>query len=176
MTLSMQELTTTTPPPTPSFAEESGSFLLSRFGKIFALGFKGSHEFVQRSHAWAINTGLARGELRWAHATCGETPYVTVKDRARLTRAITDQIRADIVMRKEVKPLEDRWDNETESPVTVWDESQIDELAASRAEQFFASHIKLDNFMAADTRNARLAPVYTMADQQWRGFQCSVRS
>jgi hypothetical protein len=155
-------------------AEETGKFFISRWGPTLALGFRGEPDFIFRISNWANNTGVSKGATHWLYGMRNQFGYVTVKDRAAILRGLAAQFRAEIIMSKEIPPLIDRWDDETESPVIEYDEARIDALANARANQFMDTRITKDNFL--QTNNVGLAPVYSLADEQWSGFQRNRRT
>ncbi len=151
------------------FVEETGEFLLSRYGSIWALGFKGDYGFVQRSHAWAINTGIARGNLRWMYGLNGKIAYVAVKEEERILKGLAAQFYAEIIRDKEIAPLDIKMDLETEMTEVVYDEIAIESLAYERAVQFYETRVVCVPFMESQVRG--LAPVYSMSEEQWGGFR-----
>lgn len=153
---------------TPRFIQESGQFLVSRWGSNLALGFKGDKSFIERSHAWAINTGLSQGELKWVYGVGGKIAYVTVKSREKIKKAVTMQIRADIISDKEVPLLPDEIDPKTGSTSIVFNDPVIDSLAAERAERFME---KIEDQPFLEDRHTGLAPVYAFVDEPWTGFK-----
>ncbi len=157
------------PQPTVTLAQEQGRFYISRWGPTLAFGFRGEPEFVTRMSNWANNTGVSKGPTRWVHGMRNEFGYVIVKNRETILRGLAAQFRAEIIASREIPPLVDRWDDETESPVLEYDENRIDSLAAARAEQFMTERVTKDHFLQND--NAGLAPVYSLADEQWSGFK-----
>lgn len=155
-------------------AQETGKFFTSRWGPTLAFGFRGEPDFIRRVSNWINNTGLSKGTPRWVFGMEKRFGYVIVKDKAAISSALAAQFRAEIIMAKEVPPLVDRWDDETESPVIEYDESRIDALAAARAAQFMEERVVKDSFLQSS--NTGLAPVYSLADEQWSGFKRSGRS
>ena len=149
--------------PTPRFLQETGQFLLSRWGSYFALGFKGERPFIERSHAWAINTGLSSGELKWVYGHGGKIAYVTLKDRAKLLNAVTMQIRADMISEKEVPLLPDEVDPETGATSIAFNDAVIDPIAAARAQQFVDERIK-EEVREQATLTAVSAPAPAMVE------------
>ena len=150
-------------------AEETGKFYISRWGSTLAFGFRGEPDFVNRMSNWANNTGVSKGRTLWVFGMRGQFGYVTVKDRATILRGLATQFRAEIITSKEIPPLIDRWDDETESPVLEYDEMKIDALAAARAEQFMETKVMKDHFLQSNSTG--LAPIYSLADEQWSGFK-----
>lgn len=157
------------PQPTVTLAQEQGRFYISRWGPTLAFGFRGEPEFVTRMSNWANNTGVSKGPTRWVHGMRNEFGYVIVKNRETILRGLAAQFRAEIIASREIPPLVDRWDDETESIMLEYDESRIDALAAARAEAFMTERVVKDSFLQND--NTGLAPVYSLADEQWSGFK-----
>lgn len=157
------------PQPTVTLSQEQGRFYISRWGPTLAFGFRGEPEFVNRMSNWASNTGISKGGTRWVYGMRNQFGYVIVKDRATILRGLAAQFRAEIIMSREVPPLVDRWDDETESSVLEYDENRIDSLAAARAAQFMEERVVKDSFL--QSTNTGLAPVYSLADEQWSGFK-----
>lgn len=162
-------LASQTPAKPIGMAAETGKFYLSRWGPTLAFGFRGEPDFIRRISNWANNTGVSKGETRWVYGMSNQFGYVITKDRATILRGLAVQFRAEIIASKEIPPLVDRWDDETESPVLEYDENRIDALAAARAAQFMEERVVKDSFL--QSASTGLAPVYSLADEQWSGFK-----
>ena len=60
---------------------DNSPLLLSAYGLHLALGFKGSPDFIRRCYNWAINHGIAKGDLHWPFDKTGRLAYILVENR-----------------------------------------------------------------------------------------------
>jgi hypothetical protein len=151
------------------FDEELVQFIQCWWGSNIALGFKGdprvpyeSNKAIERCYNWAANTGVTRGRLHWMYDRSSIGYVVTCQ--ADLLRGLINQFRADIIMSREIKPLEERWqedeEKDTAEVIISYDEPKIEAMATERANRFIAERVEQDNFLNGLISN--LAPVYSI--------------
>jgi hypothetical protein len=151
---------------------ESGKFLLSFYGNILALGFKGEKDFIRRCHNWAHNYSITSGGLHWFYEQGGALAYVLVKSRDDILRGLAQQFRADIIISREILPLKEElnyeFDPENEESALKYNEKKIEKLAWERAENFFKERVELENFLSRIPTS--IAPAYEVSRGGFRAF------
>ncbi len=127
----------------------SNQMLLCPYGDQFALGFKGTKDFIERGFNLAFNYGMTNGQLRMLYDSCG---YVFT-DLERIKRGFASYFYGELRRTGEVKPLvEGTYENGYES---VYDEAALESLSARKADSFMAEHVDHVSFMlATDNRLA----------------------
>ena len=130
-----------------SLADESVQFLLCSHGSCLALAFRGDSLAIQRCFNWACNTGVSRGELLWIYLGGQSIAYIFVKDRATIIAGLAAQFYAEIILNKEIPPLVDRRNEESDEIELEYNEEKINSLANFRAQEFFDKRIEFDNFL-----------------------------
>lgn len=142
-------------------------FLLSSYGENLALGFKGTPDFIERCHNWAVNTGvIGLGQsLHWYYErVTGKLAYVCPKNHAAIERGLALQFRAEIIQAKEIPPLKEGWTEDDEFELEL-DEKRVDALANQRAKTFMAENVIKDSFVLG--RSQSVGDVYSFGPG-WR--------
>lgn len=137
-----------------------GNLYLCSYSSGIALLFEGDEDFIQRWYNWAVNTGLL-GSLsrlnRWAHPR-GSVGYVIIRAKwftdpvsrettryepmEQIQNALTAQFRAEMIMNREIAPLQDRWSDETCEYTLEYDEVRLARESRARAAAFLDTHFK----------------------------------
>lgn len=147
-----------------------GSLYICSSGNTLALAFHGPRPFILRWYNWASNTGVIgpHAQLNWYLGKPVEgdnetvsLAYVCPPTEAHILHGLALQFRWEIIRDREVEPLEDRWDDETEAPVLVLNDALIDRLAADRARAFLTNHVRVNSLILARPRD--VGHVYDMA-------------
>lgn len=111
--------------------------LLSRYGNTFALGFKGDVEFIERSYNFAYNFCATNGSLI---ELAQDMSYI-ITDPERIMKALKLYYYNVVIMNKEV---DIKFDEDGQIEI---DEVAAEKLSTERAQNFFESKIRKENFM-----------------------------
>lgn len=156
--------------------KNNGPFMLSTYGAHYALGFKGTPDFIHRCFNWAVNTGVVGkgGQLMWYYeAETGRLAYVCPKSLKAIKNGLYLQFQAEIIMNREIAPLEDRsrddeWiekhhveESFDGTPTSKYDDWKIARLAARRVKEFMKDHIIKDSYFLH--RPESLGNIYGLA-------------
>lgn len=132
-------------------ATQNGSFYLSHFGGKYALGFqpKCDPDFMERCLNLCYNRGIigTDAKMRYPYGGSRSFGYIVTDSEQRILKGFASQIRSEMIMNGEVKPVVDEIDEETEEIRLEFDDAAIDIEAFTRAEQFMKQHVKIDHFM-----------------------------
>lgn len=125
--------------------EETGEMLLSHYGNTFALGFKGSADFIERSYNFAYNFCATNGSLM---EISQQMSYV-LTNPVKLMNALKLYYYNEVIMLDKVR---NELDDEGK---LIVDEVAAEKLSTELAQQFFDVKIKKENFMFNEFLNKR---------------------
>jgi hypothetical protein len=117
--------------------QETGEMLLSRYGNIYALAFKGNSDFVTRCYNFAFNFGVTNGSLI---ELTQDMSYV-LSSQEKILKALKLYFYGEVIREKLV-----RVDFDEDCNISV-DEVAAENLAAEKAQAFFDNKIQKENFM-----------------------------
>lgn len=117
--------------------QETGQTLLSRYGNVLALAFKGDADFIKRSYNFAYNFGATNGALI---ELTQDMSYV-LTSHEKLMKALKLYFYADVIMNREIEVNFDDEDN------VLIDEEACERLSGEKAQSFFENGIIKENFM-----------------------------
>lgn len=147
----------------------NGRLYISSHGNGYALAFKGGRDFIDRWHNWAINSGVvASTRLYWYLGDCntGRLAHICVKSKDVIVNALAAQFRWELIRDREVPPLVDTVDPDTEERTLEYDEEKLDAIARQRAVQFMAERITVDATILVEPKD--VAQVYSRSDETRR--------
>lgn len=117
---------------------ETGEFLLSRYGNTFALAFKGDAAFIERGYNFAYNfCAINNGALMTLTQDMSYVLTSPVKIMAALKLYYYNQV----IRNKEVAVS---FDDEGQIHI---DEAAAEQISMDKAQKFFDEKIKKENFM-----------------------------
>jgi hypothetical protein len=117
--------------------QEIGEMLLSRYGNIYALAFKGNPDFIERSYNFAFNFGVTNGSLI---ELTQDMSYV-LSSQEKILKALKLYFYGEVIREKLV-----RVDFDEDYNISI-DEIAAENLAAEKAQTFFDNKIQKENFM-----------------------------
>ena len=127
-----------------SILNETGEFLLDKYGTFYAIGFRGDANFIRRAQNFVVNRGICRSKL---NCLTDNLYYVTTTLET-LHHAIRSQIAGEIALAGTVpyKGYEPS-DDEDIAPLGILDEEAIWTLAGERLEVFLNEKLIEEPFM-----------------------------
>ena len=134
------------------FKDPVNKLYISTYGAIFALGFCGKQDFIDRSYNMCVNHGIANGELK-----CLEDGfYYCLTTKAKLANGLKEYLINEIKYNKEIPLLKDICVEEENEDGSInvaaycieYNEPEIEKLAETRVIDILDNYITPKNFMA----------------------------
>lgn len=116
--------------------EEKGEFLLSHYGNVFALGFRGDAGFLERAHNLAFNYSMTNGAIM----SLGDNFRYIITNPERILKALECYFYNEVIRERLVAV------SFSENDIII-DEDRTMDLARQSAQDFFDQRIKKENFM-----------------------------
>ena len=117
--------------------EETGEMLLSHYGNTFALGFKGDNDFIERNYNFAFNYCATNGAL----IGLTQSMSYVVTSPPRIMNALKLYYYNEVIMLGEAKS------ELNEEGELIVDEAAAEKLSMEKAQKFFETKIRKENFM-----------------------------
>jgi ribosomal protein L37AE/L43A len=136
------------------FKDPANKIYLSTYGAIYALGFTGKQDFINRSHNMAYNHSITNNTiLKEVQAGL----WVCRTSKERLANGLKNYFINEIKYTREIPPLKDEYveiPNGTEEPdleyIIEYDDAAIEKLAETKTSDFIEKYIIPKTFMIAE--------------------------
>lgn len=123
--------------------DETGKLIYSNYGKIGALLLSGDQRFINQIFNLCINFGITQKKKLYKYY---DTGYYILTTQGKVINGLTSYFAGQIILNNEVEPKEIK-DNDDCIVNLVYDDNEINKLAANKAINFWMNKIEKKDIM-----------------------------
>lgn len=127
--------------------KDNNQFLLSYYGNQFALGFKGSKQFIEKSYNLCSNHSISTGRLIYFQSDFSYILTTKKKIINGLKNYFINELKVNKILPLIKDEIVEDEDKDSIDYIIEYNEEAISKIAQEKTENFILKYIKEDNFM-----------------------------